>query len=230
MIRGKKMKLKNLFNETVNDINRDSSGAIAYIPKNSLQRDNLVSFFKNVVNIFKNQEQNQIDEESKNKKKKNQTSLSSLKPEIDKESENQKDDNEKKEPELETPDSEIKEPGNVQNQSGEQEPKDQIEKKSNEPEHFIGPGERKISTQPEYGQAQGKGNLHLEYAIGKDESGKLKAAIIVRELERNKEERSADAKYLAHAVFSIENEEQFIEDLKHNRWQISRILKTSFGV
>ena len=225
------MRIKNSLSEIVDDINKNSNSAIAYIPKNSPQKDNLMSFFKNVVNIFKNN-QEQIDEESKkSNKNKNKDkdkseipSLNDLTPDT-KEPEN----NFTEKPEQENPGPETDLSTQSTGEQGQQNVDDK-KNKSNEPEHFIGPGERKISTQPEYGQAKGKGTLHLEYSIGKDENGSLKAAIIVRELERNKEDKTADAKYLAHAVFSIENEEQFIEDLKHNRWQISRILKTSFGI
>lgn len=251
------MKLKKIFNEAVDDVTKSMGGAVAYLPKGSPGKDELVAFFKDIAGVFGGQIQEAQKEkiDKKNKKKADGTEKSS-EPEEPKQEPGLGGDvpddiktggaekNDSGDNEFDISNTEKDTSSDVQ-QPGAQSPSqeapasptdtsspqgaDEKDKPKNAPEHFIGPGEKKVSTQPEHKQAGGKGRLHLEYVFGKNDKGENCGALVVNALQRDKEAKTAEAKYIGHLVFPVSDEGTFVEDLKHNRWQISQILKRHFG-
>lgn len=228
------MKFRKIYKEAVDDMAKGMGGAMLYISKNSPYKEEATSFAKEVVGLFSGQmqEANFAKLEAKQQDKKNKKGTETEErpeqeltpPQDDAQasgSEQQNDTQLQNEPEEQ----------DVQNAEKETDSEAPQEKTgTKEPEHFIGPSERKMSTTPENKQGGGTGRLHMEYVIGNDEKNELKGCVVVRILERDKETKSATGKYLMHVVFPVADEKAFIEDLKHNRWQLGQILKKNFGV
>lgn len=231
------MKFRKIYKEAVDDMAKGMGGAMLYIAKNSPYREEAMAFAKEVAGLFGGQMQEanlaKFEAKQQDKKKKHGDEQPVEKPE----KELSPDQNAAPDAGASAPkddaSSQIPEPEEQDVQNAEKHtdsPGPEEKSGPKEPEHFIGPGERKMSTTPEYKQADGQGQLHMEYVVGNDANNELKGAIVVRQLERDKESKSATGKYLMHVVFPVADEKAFIEDLKHNRWQLGQILKKNFGV